>query len=219
MVEILVLLVLAIVCFVIGISSIQKKYGEKEEKAVVKNSSNNVTAISLTQKKYGEKEKKAVAKNSSNNENRDSVLVTLEKVKKLKMLGFLDVDTSAEMINKGYAIVSKAKWEKMCKEAEKYRRWEMLLNETAELNNKGKQLEEDGDVEGAIAVYEECMKLRYAAFNSYQRLMVLYHRRKDYENEKRVIKIAIEVFERENKCPNDVAKWKARLERLEKKIV
>ena len=214
MVGILVLLVLAIVCIVIGISLTQKKNGEKEEKVVAKQSSGYL----CYQRPLGEKGKKAVAKNSSNNENRDSVLVTLEKVKKLKMLGFLDMNTFVEMNNKGYANVSRVKWEKMCKEAEKYRRWEMLLNETAELNNKGKQLEEDGDVEGAIAVYEECMKLRYAAFYSYQRLMVLYHRRKDYENEKRVIKIAIEVFERENKCPNDVAKWKARLERLEKKM-
>lgn len=214
MVGILVLLVLSIVCFVTGISLIQKKYGEKEEKSVAKNSSGYL----CYQRPLGEKEEKAVVKKSSNNENRDSVLVTWKKVEELKMQGFLDMNTFIEMNNKGYANVSRVKWEKMCKEAEKYRKWEMLLNETAELNNKGKQLEEDGDVEGAIAVYEECMKLRYAAFYSYQRLMVLYHRRKDYENEKRVIKIAIEVFERENKCPNDVAKWKARLERLEKKM-
>jgi hypothetical protein len=74
-----------------------------------------------------------------------------------------------------------------------------MIDRVAELNNKGIQLEKDGDIQGAIQVYEENIRLEYPATHSYERLMVLYRKNKDVQNEKRVIEIAIKVFSNANK--------------------
>jgi hypothetical protein len=74
----------------------------------------------------------------------------------------------------------------------------ILLNKTSELNNKGIQFEKDGNIQDAIQVYEENIKLGYPATHSYERLMVLYDKQKDSENEKRVVKAAINVFFKAN---------------------
>ena len=91
-------------------------------------------------------------------------------------------------------VVSVADYE----EAEAYKaeaeRRERLLYTTAELNNKGLELEKRGEVPAAIATYEECIKLRYPAFHAYWRLCVLYRKAKDKENELRVIRVALDVF-------------------------
>jgi len=73
-----------------------------------------------------------------------------------------------------------------------------LLCKTSSLNNKGIALEKDKNIEEAIKVYEENVKLGYPATHSYDRLMILYSRIKDPENEVRIIKKAIEVFNEEN---------------------
>ena len=89
-------------------------------------------------------------------------------------------------------VVSVADYE----EAEAYKaeaeRRERLLYTTAELNNKGLELEKRGEVPAAIATYEECIKLRYPAFHAYWRLCVLYRKAKDKENELRVIRVALD---------------------------
>lgn len=74
------------------------------------------------------------------------------------------------------------------------RRQTQLLADTAEMNNHAIELEKRGEIDGAIMTYEENIKLRYPAHHSYKRLMVLYRKRKDYDNEVRVIRIALEVF-------------------------
>lgn len=66
-------------------------------------------------------------------------------------------------------------------------------------NNLGIKLEKEGRITEAIRVYEaniagEC----YPACHSFDRLMVLYRKQKDYASEIRVIKKAIEVFSKEN---------------------
>ena len=104
-------------------------------------------------------------------------------------------------------VVSVADYE----EAEAYKaeaeRRERLLYTTAELNNKGLELEKRGEVPAAIATYEECIKLRYPAFHAYWRLCVLYRKAKDKENELRVIRVALDVF------PDD-EKFTARLNKV-----
>lgn len=104
-------------------------------------------------------------------------------------------------------VVSVADYE----EAEAYKaeaeRRERLLYTTAELNNKGLELEKRGEVPAAIATYEECIKLRYTAFHAYWRLCVLYRKAKDKENELRVIRVALDVF------PDD-EKFTARLNKV-----
>lgn len=71
---------------------------------------------------------------------------------------------------------------------------EELLNKTATLNNQGIALEKEGKVDDAIAVYEENVKLGYRALHSYDRLIVLYHKNKDSDNEARIIRLKLDKF-------------------------
>lgn len=73
-----------------------------------------------------------------------------------------------------------------------------MLSKSAELNNRGKSFEESGDIDAAIQVYEDNVSLGYPATYSYQRLMTLYRKNKEYSNEIRIIKKAISVFSKEN---------------------
>lgn len=76
-------------------------------------------------------------------------------------------------------------------------REEQRLRRTAELNNKGIALEKEGRIEEAIKVYEQNIQIGYPATHSYERLMILYRKRKDYGDEIRVARLAIDVF---SKC-------------------
>lgn len=71
---------------------------------------------------------------------------------------------------------------------------DFLLMKTASLNNKGIALEKEGKIEEAISVYEENIALGYNAHHAYKRLMVLYKKSKDVDNEIRVINRALDVF-------------------------
>ncbi|MBQ7553295.1 MAG: hypothetical protein IJT46_02920 [Bacteroidaceae bacterium] len=73
---------------------------------------------------------------------------------------------------------------------------EKLMSKTATLNNKGIELEKAGKIRSAIKVYETNISLGYPAHHAYKRLMVLYHKAKDFENEARVIRKALDVFEK-----------------------
>ena len=69
-----------------------------------------------------------------------------------------------------------------------------LLEPTVELNNRGMQQEKDGLIDDAIATYEECIAIGYPAHHAYKRLMVLYSKKGDKENELRVAKLAVDKF-------------------------
>lgn len=73
------------------------------------------------------------------------------------------------------------------------------LASVAGRNTDGIQLEKEGRVEEAIALYENNIADGYPATHSFDRLMKIYRKQKDYENEVRVIRRAIEVFSLENK--------------------
>lgn len=80
------------------------------------------------------------------------------------------------------------------------------LYQCAASNNRGIELEKAGRIDEAICEYEaniagDC----YPACHSFDRLMVLYRKRKEYANEIRVIKKAIEVFTKENYRRADMA--------------
>jgi hypothetical protein len=64
----------------------------------------------------------------------------------------------------------------------------------ASMNNLGMSYEKSGKIDDAIQVYEDNILSDCPAHLSYKRLMVLYHKAKDYENEERVIMRSIEVF-------------------------
>lgn len=69
-----------------------------------------------------------------------------------------------------------------------------LLIETARLNNEGIAFEKEGKIDEAIETYEKNISLGFKATHSFDRLRILYRKRKDYENMARVIKREGEVF-------------------------
>ena len=88
-----------------------------------------------------------------------------------------------------------------------------LINKVAELNNLGIAFEKRGELDGAIGCYEKNIKLRYPATHSYERLMTLYRRLKKPDEEVRVIKIAIEVFESEVERRRNLGIFTANIEK------
>ena len=83
---------------------------------------------------------------------------------------------------------------------ERRQRDDKRLSECVELNNEGISHEKNGDVESAIKVYERnicpgCWPARH----SFDRLLVLYRKKKDYGSERRVCLRAVDEFPEEKK--------------------
>lgn len=76
----------------------------------------------------------------------------------------------------------------------RYKEQEKALSQCSKRNTRGIAFEKAGKIKSAIRVYEENIKEGFPAHHSYKRLMVLYHKAKDYENEERAIYRALEVF-------------------------
>lgn len=95
-----------------------------------------------------------------------------------------------------------------------YKNNEKNLHQTATNNNEGIAFEKQGDTASAIEVYEKNLEMGYPASHSYNRLMIIYHKEKRYEDEIRVIKKAIEVFSLNANYNADVIKWQKRLSKL-----
>ena len=71
------------------------------------------------------------------------------------------------------------------------------LNQCAARNAKGKEYEKAGKIKQAITTYEKNIEGDcYPACHSFDRLMIIYRKLKDYENEVRVIERAFDVL-----CP------------------
>ena len=71
-------------------------------------------------------------------------------------------------------------------------------DKSSRLIHAGIDLEKEKMINEAIAVYEKVIVSRLPIKHPYERLAILYRKRKDYENEIRVLKIAIDVFMKEN---------------------
>ena len=86
-------------------------------------------------------------------------------------------------------------------------------------NLDGKDAEKNGDIEAAIRLYEENVRERFTGSHPYNRLAIIYHKQKRYEDEKRVLRTAIDVFSTINNGRKDVdpklEKFKERLAKLE----
>ena len=72
------------------------------------------------------------------------------------------------------------------------------FEECSRLINLGINLEKEKMIDEAIKVYEKAIVPQLPVKHPYERLTILYRKRKDYANEIRVIKIAISVFMKEN---------------------
>lgn len=90
-------------------------------------------------------------------------------------------------------------------------------------NLKGIEYEKSGNIEKAIEMYELNVKDNFDGNHPYDRLAILYHKQKKYDDEKRVLEHAIYVFEnivhysRADRIPK-LEKFKARLEKLNNKL-
>lgn len=75
---------------------------------------------------------------------------------------------------------------------------EQRLARIASLNNEGIAYEKAGNIEAAIEAYRQNVSNSVVASHPYERLMIIYRKRKEYDKEIEVIKKAIEVFNSEN---------------------
>lgn len=108
-----------------------------------------------------------------------------------------------------FFIVSKKQFEQLQEETKKHDEYNDILTQTANLNNQGITFEKENKIDEAICIYEKNITLGYPATHAYERLMILYRKRKETENEINVIKRAIQVFEFENnKRANELLKEK-----------
>jgi hypothetical protein len=87
------------------------------------------------------------------------------------------------------------------------------FTKTAELNNQGIAFEKNGDTDSAIKVYEENIALGLESTHPFDRLMILYRKRNDSNNEIRVIRRALDVFKNE-RYSNTTYDYNLRLKKL-----
>ena len=112
-----------------------------------------------------------------------------------RFMGLLPEDIFfANTNSEGYICIPKFKLEKLEADKTSYDHRSKLLDKITTLNNKSIQQEKNGDINGAIKTYENCITIGYPAFHSYDRLMILYRKTKDYTNEERVILKALSIF-------------------------
>ena len=96
-------------------------------------------------------------------------------------------------------------------------------NIQVERNLKGIEYEKQGLTDAAIKLYEQNIAEYFEGNHPYDRLAIIYHKRKQYEDEKRVLETAIFVFEnivnprRGDKLPK-LHKFKTRLEKLNNRL-
>lgn len=76
--------------------------------------------------------------------------------------------------------------------------FESVLMETTSNNNLGMESERSGNIDEAIAYYEKNIEIGYPATHSYERLRILYRRRHDIQNELRVLRAGVALFEQKN---------------------
>lgn len=116
--------------------------------------------------------------------------------KYLKVLELDDFNQLMDFSMKGYKSVDIPedeirKLDQLLKQREEE---DKRLFKTVELNNKGISYEKSGNIDKAIRCYEENILIGYRARHSFDRLMILYRKLKDYDNELRVIEKAIKIF-------------------------
>ncbi|GCA66055.1 hypothetical protein KGMB01110_04910 [Mediterraneibacter butyricigenes] len=68
------------------------------------------------------------------------------------------------------------------------------LKDPADINLNARELEKQGDIDTAITLYEKNVSHRFVGNYPYDRLAIIYRKKKDYANEIRVLKTAIDVF-------------------------
>ena len=114
---------------------------------------------------------------------------------------FSELIFRASLRGEPYIYYPRDKWEKAVEEHEKEKRKEQMMYTSASLNNKGIEQEKEGDIQNAILTYEENIRLfeeagefGFLTKHPYDRLIILYHKLKDSENEKRILNKATVLY-------------------------
>jgi len=72
-----------------------------------------------------------------------------------------------------------------------------IPNDPVERNLQGKEFEKAGEIEKAIELYEKNVEEKFEGNHPYDRLAIIYRKRREYQEEIRVLNQAISVFEKE----------------------
>jgi len=78
------------------------------------------------------------------------------------------------------------------------RRLAEILDSMVDRNNKGIELEKKGDIENAIKLYEQNVADEFFGTYPYDRLAIIYRKRKQFDDEIRILKRKISIFEKIN---------------------
>jgi len=78
------------------------------------------------------------------------------------------------------------------------RRLAEILGIMVDRNNKGIELEKKGDIENAIKLYEQNVADEFFGTHPYDRLAISYRKRKQFDDEIRILKRKISIFEKTN---------------------
>ena len=78
------------------------------------------------------------------------------------------------------------------------RRLAEILDSMVDSNNKGIELEKKKDIENAIKLYEQNVADEFFGTHPYDRLAMIYRKRKQFEDEIRILKRKISIFEKIN---------------------
>lgn len=70
-----------------------------------------------------------------------------------------------------------------------------ILNVMVSRNNTGIKFEKENKIESAIKLYEQNVSDEFFGTHPYDRLMIIYRRKKQYDDEIRIIENAIRIFE------------------------
>lgn len=87
-------------------------------------------------------------------------------------------------------------------------------SQIVENNLRGIELEKDGRTDEAIALYEQNVAAYFEGSHPYNRLAIIYRKRKDYDNEIRVLRRAVSVYEQWKE--SDAVKYQKFVDRLKK---
>lgn len=83
-----------------------------------------------------------------------------------------------------------------------------------ENNLRGIELEKAGRTDEAVALYEQNVAACFEGSHPYNRLAIIYRKRKDYDNEIRVLRRAVEMYELRQF--SDAVKYQRFVDRLRK---
>lgn len=132
-------------------------------------------------------------------------VVKIKELEKFQKGGIMDMDIHmaiGDAIYQGckYIEIPKHRLDDMERRLSEHLSNEKALSHCVWLNNKGSEFEKEGKLRAAIHCYEQNIQPGcYPATHSFERLMIIYRKQNDYENEKRVVLRAIEVFPKEIK--------------------